>query len=155
MDSHTALNAPAWLIGCLFLVSLFSCRPDETLQLRQIKNVKVELAQEPIIRADAIIHNPNRMGGKLRKADIVVKVDGKPAATLQQNFNQRIPAQSDFTLPLEVRISLQDIGLLNTVLSVLGGKKIDIEYTGNIWITYNGVRIKLPVQHREEVRVRM
>lgn len=142
-------------IGCIALCSLLSCKPDEPLQLRQIKNVKVELTQEPLLRAEAVIHNPNKMRVKLRRADIEVKVDGKKTAAIQQDFNLIIPAASDFTLPLEVKINLREMGFLDTVLSVLGGKKFEVQYTGMLWLSYNGVRIKLPVNHREEVRIRL
>lgn len=142
-------------IACMALYSLCSCKPNEPLQLRQIKNVKVELNQEPFIRAEAVIHNPNKMRVKLRKADVEVRVDGKHAASIQQDFNLIIPAESDFTLPLEVKVNLREMGFLDTVLSVLGGRKFEVQYTGMLWLTYNGVRIKLPVRHREEVRVRL
>lgn len=92
---------------------------------------------------------------KLRKADIEVSIDGQRAATIQQDFNLFIPARSDFTLPLEVKVSLREMGFLDTVLSVLGGKKFEVQYTGMLWLSYKGVRLKLPVSHREEVRIRL
>ncbi len=142
-------------ITCTVLCSLLACRPDEPLQLRQIKNVSVELSQDPLLRAEAVIHNPNKIRVKLRKADIEVKVDGKQAATIQQDFNLVIPGQSDFTLPLEVKLNLREMGFIDTVLSVLGGRKFEVQYTGILWLSYKGVRIKLPVSHREEMRVRL
>lgn len=151
--SHSSFIIRISALAILILAT--TCRPDEPLQLQQIKNVQVELAQEPLLRAEAIIHNPNKMSVKLRRADIAVQVDGKPAATIQQEFNMKIPAQSDFSLPLEVKVNFREMGFLDTVLSVLGGKKFEVSYTGTLWLSYNGVRIKLPVNHREEVRVRL
>lgn len=140
---------------CLMLV-LFaaSCQTVKPLHLQQIKNVGVRVAQPPVLQAEAVIHNPNRVRVKLRRAIIEVHVDGKPAASIQQDFNFKIPPQSDFTLPLEVTVNLNDTGLLNTVLSLLNARKFEVAYTGTLWLSYRGIRMKLPVNHREEVRLR-
>jgi LEA14-like dessication related protein len=141
---------------CLFVLwCLAACGPVSSLQLRQIRNVQAELGSSPLLRAEAVIHNPNRMRVKLRKADIEVHIDNKPAAYIQQHFNLTIPPRADFSLPLEVKVNLEEMGLLNTVLSVLGGKKFEVQYTGTLWLSYHGMRIKLPVNHREEVRIRL
>lgn len=155
MLSRIPRNLFSRFIAWLALCALFSCTPDEPLQLRQIKNIKVELTREPLLRAEAVIYNPNKMRVKLRKADIEVSIDGQRAATIQQDFNLFIPARSDFTLPLEVKVSLREMGFLDTVLSVLGDKKFEVQYTGMLWLSYKGVRLKLPVSHREEVRIRL
>jgi hypothetical protein len=137
------------------LLVVISCRPQEPLVLKQIKYVELDLGERAVLRARAVIHNPNPVRVRLRKADIEVWVNGQHSATLKQEFNQLIPAQDDFTLPLEVLLNLQQLGLIDAVLSVLGGKKFQVEYRGTLSLTYKGVRITLPVQHREEIRIRL
>ncbi len=151
MNRRKPFSCP--VVWCLFVLALAcSCRPLEPLQVQQIKNVRVGTAQPTVLYAEVAIHNPNRMRMKLRRADLTVLINGKPAARIQQDFNLTIPARADFTLPLEVTPNLKDMGFIETLLSALGAKKFEVHYTGMLHLSYRGMGIKLPVNHKNEVR---
>ncbi len=66
----------------------------------------------------------------------------------------KIPAKGEFTVPLEVNLKMKELGFMDTVFGMLGGKKFDIRYEGYLKVNYRGVPIKVPVHYKDEVRVR-
>ncbi len=69
---------------------------------------------------------------KLKEIDVEIFVDGKKSALAKQKFNSLIKPRSEFTVPLEIQLSLKDIGLLDTLFSLLGGKQYEIHFLGFI-----------------------
>ncbi|MBK5277984.1 MAG: LEA type 2 family protein [Bacteroidia bacterium] len=138
----------------LFLAS--ACVPKEEVVLRSIKNEKLETNEDgdQILKADAIFYNPNNVRMKLKAINVEVFVNGKKSAHSDQKFNSVIKAKSEFTVPLEVKLSLKELGLLDTILAFLGGKKYEIQFKGHLRIKVNGLTFKVPVDHKEEVRLR-
>ena len=142
------------LILFLFLTCL-SCAPKEDVVLRRIRDVVVDVTTDPMLKANAILYNPNNVKMKLRKIEIEVYVDDKLSATIDQALNMKIPAKNEFTVPLEVKLNLKKMGFLDTVFGVIGGKKFKIRYKGNIKINYKGLPIRVPVDYEDEIRVRL
>ncbi|MBL7844007.1 MAG: LEA type 2 family protein [Cyclobacteriaceae bacterium] len=138
----------------LFLV-IPGCKPKEDVQLRQIKDVIVDATSEPLLKANAILYNPNNIRMMVKKIDMEVFVDGKKAAVIDQQMKLKVPAQAEFTVPLEVKLNMKEIGLLDAVFAVIGGKKFQIHYKGTIRLQYKGVPFSVPVNHKEEIRIRL
>jgi hypothetical protein len=42
---------------------------------------------------------------------------------------------------------------MQTLMGVLGGKKFEVTYKGSLRITYHGVPIKVPIDHKDDVRI--
>jgi LEA14-like dessication related protein len=144
-----------WLVG-LLLLALSSCnQPKEDVVFRQVRNIVVEAEKEPMLRAQAVLYNPNDVKMKLRKIDIVIFVDGKNSAHIDQKIQLTVPAKDEFIVPLEAKLNLKEMGFLDTIFGIIGGKKMKIEYKGSISITYKGVPIKVPVKYQSEIRVRL
>lgn len=142
------------LFGFVALAA-FSCAPKEPVVLREVHIRSVDLGKNgssPILKADAIFYNPNKGSLRLKKIDLDILLNEKPAATIHQELNAAIKGQSEFTIPLEVQLSLNDAGLLDTILSLFGGKKYDIRFTGKIKVRVGGFPVSIPVDHRDEVR---
>ena len=140
--------------GFLIIVAV-SCTPKEDVVLRRIRDVVVDVSTDPLLKANAILFNPNKEKMKLRKIDIEVFVDGKSSATIDQTLNMQIPAKAEFSVPLEVQLNLKQIGFMDTVFGVIGGKKFKIRYKGNIKVTYRGLPIRVPIDYEGEIRVRL
>ena len=140
----------------LVLLSASACIPNEDVVLRSIKNEKLETDEkgDQILKADAIFYNPNNVRMKLKEINVEVFVNGKKSAHADQKFNSLIRAKSEFTVPLEIRLSLKELGLLDTILSFLGGKKYEIQFKGHLRVKVHGFTIKVPVDHKEELRLR-
>lgn len=129
-------------------------RPSEDIQLRRIQDVVVDASSEPMLKANALFYNPNRMRGKLRKIKVDIFINGKRAAHVDQDLKTKIPAQAEFTVPLEVKLALKELGFLNTLFGVIGGKKFDVRYEGFLRLNYRGVPIRVPVDYNDEVSIR-
>jgi hypothetical protein len=48
---------------------------------------------------------------------------------------------------------MKELGLVDTILGMLGGKKFDIEYRGKLRLSYRGIPLKVPVNHKSQIRV--
>lgn len=140
------------------LVMLFStCVPDEQVVLRSIKDVVVDAGEGGNARltAVAIFYNPNRVRMKLKEINVEVLVEGKKSAHAEQKFNVDIPTQAEFSVPLEVQLSLKDMGLLDTLLSLFGGKKYEIRYVGYIRVKVHGITLKVPIDYKDEIKLKI
>src|SRR5690606_6112613 len=98
--------------------------------------------------------NPNDMRGKLKKIDIEIYVNGKKAATVDQSLKTSIPARAEFSVPLEVKLALKELGVMDTLFGMIGGKKFKVHYKGSLKLSYRGLPIKVPVDYEDEVRLR-
>ena len=140
------------LIAALLLLT--GCqKPDEDIVLRHIRDVVVDATSEPMLKANAIFYNPNKVRGRLKKIDIEIFVNGKKAASVDQSMNTSIPAAAEFTVPLEVKLALKEMGIMDTIFGMIGGNKFKIHYKGSLRLTYHGFPINVPVDYHDEVRL--
>jgi LEA14-like dessication related protein len=139
----------------LLTVVIVGCqRPKEDIVLRQIRDVVVDATTEPVLKANAIFYNPNAMRGRLKKIDVDIFVNGKKAASVNQQLKTVIPAKAEFTVPIEVKLAIKELGFMDTLLGMIGGKKFEVRYEGSLKLTYHGFPINVPVNYRDEVRIR-
>lgn len=143
------------ICAAFILVAFSSCKPEEDIVFRQIKDVVVDAASGPKLKAQAVFYNPNSMRMKLRRINVDVFIDGKKAAQVDQSLKTVIPARGEFTVPLEVNLAMEDMGLLDTLLGMLGGKKLNVHYKGALKLNYHGMPIRVPVDYKDEVRIRL
>ena len=154
MDSTKLLKKTSFLF--IFFLLLFSCVPKEQVVLRNIKDVIVDAGIDgnAKLNAVAIFYNPNAIRMKLKEIDVEVMVDGKKSAHARQKFNFEIPAKAEFSVPLEVQLALKEIGLLDTLLSLFGGKKYEIRYVGFVRVKVHGIVIKVPIDYKDEIKLK-
>jgi hypothetical protein len=137
------------------IILLSACGPEDPIILRQIKDVVVDASSEPRLKAKAILYNPNKMKGRLKRIKIDIFIDGTKRAEVDQEFKMQIPAQAEFEIPLEVKLAMKEQGFLDTVLGMLGGRKMEVHYLGSIRLSYHGFPVRVPVDYKDEVRIRM
>jgi LEA14-like dessication related protein len=128
--------------------------PKEQVVLKQIRDVVVDATTDPLLKANAIFYNPNDARGKLKKIKVDIYINGKKAGEIDQDLKTVIPAKSDFTVPIEVKLALKEFGVLDTIFSMLGGKKFEVHYQGSLKLTYHGVPIRVPVDYKDEIRLK-
>lgn len=143
-----------WLV---VLVLLTGCVPEEQVVLRAIDNVELAPGKgaDPILKADARFYNPNKIRMKVKAIELDVFIDGKKSARVDQKLKSVIKSQAEFTLPLEVQLSMKEIGLVDALLGLFGGKKYLINYKGHIKVTVRGFPLRIPVDYSKEVRLRI
>ena len=142
------------LLLLALVVFMSACGDYKDVELRQLRNVTADVSDDPMLKMEAVFFNPNPQQGKLKAINIDVFVDGKKAAVIKQKLKIKVPAKGDFSVPLQVKINLKEQGLLNTLMSVIGAKRLKVRYKGNVRINYHGLPIIVPVDHEEEIRIR-
>jgi LEA14-like dessication related protein len=143
---YLALGLAIAILGCK--------RPKEEIVLRQIKDIVVDATSDPLLKANAVFYNPNDIRGKLKRINVDIFVDGKKAASVNQQLKTVIPANSEFSVPIEVKLAIKELGFMDTLLGVIGGKKFEVRYEGSLKLSYHGVPINVPVKYTDEVRIR-
>ncbi len=135
---------------------VFSCAPKEQVVFKSINNLLLDgdMGGSPTLKGDALFFNPNKMQTRLKEIKVDVMVDGKKAAEVDQMMDIVVPKQSDFTVPIQAKLALQDMGLLDAVIGFFGGKSYQVQFVGYIRIVKHGVTIKVPVKYNQEVKLR-
>ncbi len=145
-------------LSVFFLLALLTicCVPREQVILKAVENVELipGSGEDLMLKAEARFYNPNKARLKLKNIQIDVWVDGKQSARIDQRLNTLIKARSEFTIPLEVKVSLKEIGLMDALMGLLGGKKFEIHYVGNVKLAAHGIPVTVPVDHKKRVRLR-
>ena len=140
----------------LLFVMLLACAPKEQVVFRKVLNVRVDVVSNvPILKADMVFYNPNKQGAKLKKIDIDLLVNEKKGGEVNQVLNQKIKGESEFTVPIEIKINAKELGLFDTLINILGGKKYSIRMVGKIRISINGFAISVPVDETQELKLRL
>jgi len=140
----------------LFFVGFFSCTPKEDIVFKGIKKVEIQTeGSEPILTAEALFNNPNNVRMKLKEINVDILVDGKQSAKVRQKLKLEIPAQADFSVSLTARLSFKDIGIVDTIINLIGGKKYEIQYIGFVRVSVHGITVKVPVKFKEERKIRL
>ena len=143
---------PVLLTG---LAVLFACSSVESPQLKSIENLKTVRSNRNIMQleADAIFFNPNPGNLKMTGATLRISVNKKLVAVVQQQHKIEIQGESDFTVPLQATISVDnftDIALKN-MESIFSGKLLLVEFSGELKIKRLGVIQKVPIEYSQEV----
>ncbi|MCU0419443.1 MAG: LEA type 2 family protein [Cyclobacteriaceae bacterium] len=149
------IKTAAWAATFLFFAA--GCVPDERIVFKNVREVAIEVGPQgdPLVKGLAQFHNPNRVAMNLREINLEVFVDGKKSAHVQQRPKLKIPAQGDFTVPIEMQLSLKELGLLDTLRNLFGGKKYQLRYVGYLRVRVHGVVVKVPVDYKDELRLKI
>ena len=143
------------LLSLLAVLLLAGCqKPEHDIVLRHIRDVVVDASSEPMLKANAVFFNPNDMRGRIRKIDVEIFVNGKKAASVDQTLKTSIPAQSEFVVPLEVKLALKELGVMDTIFGMIGGKTFKIRYKGSLKLSYRGLPLNVPVDYEDDVKLR-
>jgi LEA14-like dessication related protein len=139
------------------LVVLSSCVPRDSIVLRDIKNLKLDQTdlENAILDGEAVFYNPNNSRMRLREINITVFVDGKKSAYVDQKLSALARAKSEFTVPVKVQLSLKELGLMNTIMSLFGGKKYELHYKGYLKVKVNGLPLRIPIDHKEDFKLKL
>lgn len=139
----------------LVFVMLAGCMPEQDIQLRKVRNINLTVSDgKPMLKGDMVFFNPNKVRMKLKKIDLAIFVDGKQAGLVDQKMRMEIPAEGEFTVPIEVELILKELGLLDTISTILGGKKQTVRIQGKIRGSVHGMTLSVPVDYSEEIKLK-
>ena len=57
-------------------------------------------------------------------------------------------------VPIEVKLNLKELGLLDTIISLFGGKKYTIHLLGKVRVSVHGLAVNVAVDQKEEIKIR-
>jgi LEA14-like dessication related protein len=160
MNTRSHKIYTSYLLRHFFILSLaaflfIQCqKPDQDIELRRIKDVVMDATTDPLLKANAIFYNPNKAHGRLKKIKVEIFINGKKVGDVDQTLKMKIPSREEFTVPLEVKLAMKELGFMDTVLGMIGGKKFDVHYKGFLKLSYHGLPIKIPVDYKDEIKVK-
>jgi len=139
---------------CFIAIALLlaGCDFVEEVEFRQVSNVRISM-DGPKVSADITLFNPNNFSLSLKRSEIDISFDGKSLGRIDQQHQMAINKKSEFTVPVEVQVSLKDLGLGNAIMGILGGKKYPLRFQGKIYGQVKGLPVSVNVDHTEEVRI--
>ena len=145
----------------LFFFFISACSKPKEPEFQSVKNIElIEFTDENVvINANAIFHNPNIYSCTLESSDIDVIVNGINVGKAEQKERTAIPANADFSLPMQIQFPPTKIfndknSLINLAISALGGKKIDLQYKGSITISVLEIPFTVPVDYTDEIKLK-
>jgi LEA14-like dessication related protein len=148
-----------WMIVLLMGIPMLlnSCLPKEVVELKDILNLQLVPGSggKPVLLGDAVFYNPNKSRIKLRSIKVDVFVDEKKSAVVDQELDILVKGNTEFTVPLKVQLELGDIGIIDAIKSLFGGKTYQLHYVGTLKVSVNGLPFRVPIDHREEFKIKL
>jgi len=146
-------------VGIVWLAfAIEGCNRPEAPVFKMVREVTVKenYGDSITLIAMADFYNPNNYKMILKQADIDILLNGNKISSLHQEYNLIIEKNADFTVPLEATFSQKQINgnLISSALQILLGKKLTLQYLGNIKVKAYGIRIRVPVDGQSEINVR-
>lgn len=143
------------ILFILFLTGLWSCKKLDAPVFKSIEDVEIinRSATNVTIAATTHFYNPNNVQITLKHADIDLLLNDKKITNYQKDYDLKIPKNSDFTVPLEIILSLSDLNsnIISSAISILTGKKQTLTYLGHVKIKAYGIRVKIPVEGSSKI----
>ena len=138
-------------VGLLLLVA--SCGKVREFEYKGVSNIKLNVQSKPSAKADIRFFNPNNFSARLRSAEVEVLIAGKKAGEVIQEYDVAVPRKSEFTVPVEVALSLRDFSLMGALSGIMSGKPFPVQLKGKVQVVVHGVPVRIPVDHTEEIRL--
>ena len=142
----------------LFLL-ISSCSVQEQPVFVKIDNVKViSFAMDTLrLKADAFFKNPNDVGGEISTDQIKIFVNGEELAQVSSE-EFKVPARSDFTVPLIAAIPTKKIlesnknGILGGLLNSLTKRSVNVQLKGDLKYKVLGFSSVYSVDKTQEIK---
>ncbi len=149
-----------YILYLLYLVLFISgCNKPKAPEFKYIEDIEIETLDggKVNLKGTAVFYNPNKMKLTLLNGEIAVSIDGNYISTIQQDYNIELDPKSDFSVPLEVPISLNEMktSLFSSALGILTGNKLRIGYKGDIRFKAYGIPVKVPIDDEQEVDIKL
>ncbi|HEX8061411.1 MAG TPA: hypothetical protein VF473_10775 [Cyclobacteriaceae bacterium] len=136
----------------LFLIAA-SCVPNESIELRDVRNFSLtSIGGAQTLSGDALFYNPNSSRMKLRKVKIDVFLDGNKSAFIDQDSKVVAKANSEFTIPVSLQLT-EGLKIKDFLVGAIMGKKYMVRYKGYLKVNINGLPVRIPIDHEEELKL--
>ena len=139
----------------IFGLALFACVPKEEIIFKGVKNIAIDLSNsgKPVLKADVVFYNPNKVKVKLKEVNVEVFIDGVKSADVKHDLDVTIAGKADFSVPIVAELVLKQTNFLDALVGLLGGKKYEVVFKGYIRINVHGFPVKIPVAQKQELKL--
>ena len=142
------------------IIILFSrCLSLESIKFEKLVNTRIIdiSGQEITLKTEARFFNPNKIKGLIKDISIDVNIKDQKVAHLTEESEVKVMKNERFTVPLQLTIELKSLknDLLGNLFNLVKTRKIELRYSGYIFIKSYGFGYKIPVDYQEEVGIRL
>jgi LEA14-like dessication related protein len=145
------------LVILILIVS--ACQTPIAPDFKDVKDLKVSLSgfTSAKVTGEALFYNPNKATLNIRNLDMDVAVDGEMVTNIKKEFDIEAKGMSDFTVPIDLKLSLEDLQInsISSALNMLNGDEKVVHFKGKIGVKVYGINFKVPVDHKEKLKLKL
>lgn len=136
---HTSLSAMNCRYFILFVLVFMwaSCSSLKPLEYRSLNNFSIaDVGSAPQLTFDLSLYNPNTLGAKLKDFNVEVEINGTKLAQAQLADVSHAAAQSEFTVPLSINTSIEQLSqfLPAGIKLFTSGANIPVHLNGKVTV---------------------
>ena len=128
-----------------YFILLYSCKPIEPVELKEIKNVRLSTLSDNQLKisADIILDNPNKVKITVTKLNLDILADGIPLVYINDNLSKNLDGENESTLNITGDIDVKNLEkFLNNrgIALLLGSENPSLKFKGTIEAKAYGIR---------------
>lgn len=133
-------------ISGLFL-AFAACKHPEAPEFRGFENARFSKvnAQESLVSADLKFYNPNAYGLQLKRAEMDIYLNDKPANHYLLDSTIHIPGRDTFRVPVILKLDLQS--LFSNALQALLSREIKVSLNGKVKLKRGAFPLTVPFHY--------
>lgn len=147
-----------WLT-LLAVVMTAGCKDYEAPVFDKINELKVhQIGGDYItLKGKALFKNPNQLSYKVKNIDVDVIYKEKNIANITNTDKTRVIAKDMFEIPFIVEVPTREFkqNMLADLVGLLNGKKVSLNFNGNLTVSKFGVNRKVPVDYSKNIRLKL
>lgn len=148
------------ILPVILCLAIMACEAPQEPTFQKLENVTFNslVLKKPYsvtLKADAIFHNPNVLGAKITEMDFDVYINDKKTTKIRQDVSATMPANSDFSLPIECKIPLREVFEDLKLRDILSAKVLKYKMDGHLKIGLGNLEIKVPVVFEGEEKAKL
>ena len=128
-----------------YFILLYSCKPIEPVEFKEIKNVRLSTLSDNQLKisADIILDNPNKVKITVTKLNLDILADGIPLVYINDNLSKSLDGEDESTLNITGDIDVKNLEkFLNNrgIALLLGSENPSLKFKGTIEAKAYGIR---------------
>ncbi len=147
----------------LFLIIPFylltGCGDFQQPEFEDIEELKVYeiTSQNVTVTGQAVFRNPGKQGYKVKNIDLDVIYKEEKIAHINSTSVTKVTSNRQFKIPFSVKLPMAELKkyVLSDIISLLGGKQIELHFKGDLTFSRYGVGKTVPIDYRESVKIKL
>jgi LEA14-like dessication related protein len=149
--SRVIFPLPSKLISAMVLAILFSaCHPFQSFEYRGVSDWKIQAKSlaESKLSANINVFNPNKYQVTIKRIEADIMVNGSQWSKYQLDSSFIVPAQSQFTFPVNLRV--KNSSILSGLSKLASGNDLPYELKGKIKGTFRSITAEVPFTYSDK-----